>query len=193
MIEYEINRADLAFVQRKLKGLEGETPKVLKNALNKTAKEARRKLAEGAQSAYTVKIGGFNRHMKIQAATLAKLETVIRSNGKPLTVKSFSNRGGKNKRGGAAAAADIVKSGLKQIISGTSGNKAFKPSGGNIKGLVVQREGAGREPIKVLHSNSVPKMLEKVYDGERGINRALKKTITEGLHRNIEAEIAKLT
>lgn len=193
MIQYEVNRADLALIEKKLKGLESEAPKVLKTAINKTAKEARRKLAEGAQSAYTVKIGGFERHMKIQSATLSKLEAVIRSDGKPLTVKSFSNRAGRRKPGGAAASADIVKSGLKQIISTASGNKAFKPTGGNIKGLVVQREGPGREPIKVLHSNSVPKMLEKVYDGERGINRALKDTITEGLHRNIEAEIAKLT
>ena len=188
MIQYEVDRADLELVQRKLKGLESETPKVIKNAINKTAKEARRKLAEGAQSAYTVKVGGFNRHMKIQNATAGNLVAIIRANGKPLTLVSFANRGNQKRKGGAAAAADIVHGGFKQLVSG-SGGKAFKAAG---KKPIFQREGSERLPIKAFHSNSVPKMIEKVYEGERGVDRALRDTINQALHRNIEAEIAKL-
>ena len=193
MIEYEISRADMARVERKLNGLGKDAKKALKFAINDTAREARHKLAEGVQDAYTAKIGHIQSHLPIDWAKVSNLEATIRANDRPLTLKSFSHRGGKSKPGGAAAAADIVKEGLKEIISQINKNKAFKGPGGRIKGVIVQRDGKERSVLKVLHSNSVPKMIEKVYQGERGVNRAIKKTITEGLHRNIEAEIAKLT
>ena len=186
MITYEVNKADVDRVLKKLKGMEKDAPKVIKNAINKTAKEARKKLAEGAQSAYTVKSAGWNSRMKIQNATTGNLEAIIRVKDRPLTTTRFSHRGNKKKAGGAGAAADIVKGGLKEIISQTSG-KAFK-----VNGLIMQRRSADRLPVKVLRSNSVPKMIEKVYQGERGIDRALKDTINQTLHRNIGAELAKL-
>ena len=60
MITYEVNKADLKFVQNKLKGMESQAPRVIKNAINQTAREARKKLATGAQAAYTVKQAGWN-------------------------------------------------------------------------------------------------------------------------------------
>ena len=41
-------------------------------------------------------------------------------------------------------------------------------------------------------SNSIPKMIEKVYKGERGANRAIRKTINDQLHKHISQEVAKL-
>ena len=46
--------------------------------------------------------------------------------------------------------------------------------------------------MKVLRSVSVPKMLEKVYEGERGMEGALSPIITKTLHDEIAAEVAKL-
>lgn len=48
-----------------------------------------------------------------------------------------------------------MNGGLKQLVS-SQGGKAFKRNG-----LVMQREGKDRLPVKVFHSNSVPKMVEK--------------------------------
>lgn len=98
----------------------------------------------------------------------------------------FKNRAGRPKKGGAAAAADIVNGGLKQLVS-SQGGKAFKRNG-----LVMQREGKDRIPVKVFHSNSVPKMVEKVYQGERGMAGALKEPIQSDLRKNLEAEIKKI-
>ena len=56
MITYEVNQSDLRRVMKKLKGMETKSPRVIKNAINKTAKEARKTLAEGAQDSYTVKM-----------------------------------------------------------------------------------------------------------------------------------------
>lgn len=181
MISYEISREDLGYVQKRLKRIETEAPKVFKNAINRTAKEARKKLAAGAQGAYTVKNGGFNSRMRIQNAANTKLYAVIRSKDKPLTITRF--RATAPKSGGRA---DIVKSGLKQLI-GPKQIKAFKRGG-----LIMQRKSADRYPLKVLRSVSVPKMLEKVYEGERGIEGALGPEIQRTLHDEIRKEVRKL-
>ena len=181
MISYEISREDLRYVQRRLKRIETEAPKAFKNAINHTAKEARKKLAAGAQGAYTVKNGGFNSRMRIQNATNAKLYAVIHSKDKPLTITRFHAAAPKS--GGKA---DIVKSGLKELI-GPKQIKAFKRGG-----LIMQRKSADRYPVKVLRSVSVPKMLEKVYEGERGIEGALGPEIQRSLHDEIRKEVRKL-
>lgn len=181
MISYEISREDLRYVQRRLKRIETEAPKAFKNAINHTAKEARKKLAAGAQGAYTVKNGGFNSRMRIQNATNTKLYAVIRSKDKPLTITRFHATAPKS--GGKA---DIVKSGLKELI-GPKQIKAFKRGG-----LIMQRKSADRHPVKVLRSVSVPKMLEKVYEGERGIEGALGPEIQRTLHDEIRKEVRKL-
>lgn len=181
MITYEVSKADLKYVQSKLKGIEEKTPRVLKNAINHTAKTARKTLAAGAQNSYTVKSGGFNSRMKIENATAGRLYAVIHSAGKTLTIGRFHTT-----TPASGARADIVKTGLKQIL-GQKKIKAFKR-----KGLIMQRETKKRYPVNVLRSVSVPKMLEKVYKGERGMKGALDPVIKKTLHDEISAEIAKL-
>lgn len=186
MIVYEVNRAELEYVEKKLGNMKSKAPQVFKNAVNKTARQARKRIAQSAKGAYTVKQVGFNSHMKIRAATTGNLTASVDADGKPLTVIRFKNRGGRPNKGGAGAAADITNSGLKQIVS-AKGGKAFKKNG-----LVMQRKGKDRFPLKVLHSNSVPKMIEKIYKGERGMAGALREPIQSDLRKNIEAEVRKI-
>lgn len=186
MIVYEVNRAELDYVEKKLGSMKSKAPQVFKNAVNKTARQARKRIAQSAKGAYTVKQGGFNNHMKIRAASTGNLTASIDADGKPLTIIRFKNRTGRPQKGGAAAAADITNGGLKQLVS-SKGGKAFKRSG-----LVMQRKGKERLPVKVFHSNSVPKMIEKVYEGERGMAGALRKPIQSDLRKNIEAEVKKI-
>lgn len=186
MITYEVNRAELELVEKKLGDMKSKAPQVFKNAVNKTARQARKRIAQSAKGAYTVKQVGFNSHMKIKNASTGNLTASVDADGKPLTLIRFKNRAGRPKKGGAAAAADIVNSGMKQLVS-SQGGKAFKHNG-----LVMQREGKDRLPVKVFHSNSVPKMVEKVYQGERGMAGALKEPIQSDLRKNLEAEIKKI-
>lgn len=181
MITYEVSQRDLRYVQRKLQGMEEKAPRVIKNAINHTAKEARKKLAVGAQRSYTVKSGGFNSRMKIQNATNSRLYAVIRAKDRPLTITRFRTTAPK---GGGRA--DIVKGGLKEL-TGPKKIKAFKRGG-----LIMQRKTKDRFPLKVLRSNSVPKMLEKVYSGERGMEGELAPVIQRTLHDEIKKEIEKL-
>ena len=113
MITYEVNRAELELVEKKLGDMKSKAPQVFKNAVNKTARQARKRIAQSAKGAYTVKQVGFNSHMKIKNASTGNLTASVDADGKPLTLVRFKNRAGRPKKGGAAAAADIVNGGGK--------------------------------------------------------------------------------
>ena len=210
MIQYNLTPSGLRYVLDRLKGAEDKVPRVIKNAINHTAKAARKGLASGAQASYTVKSGGFNSRMKIKNATMRNLSATISVKGKTLTIGRFHTTMPKS-----GAKADIVKTGLKPLrhrldnegkkkgrgIAGMTkrslksmkaplrslakaarGDKdkgkvawAFKR-----KGLIMQRETGARYPVRVLRSVSVPKMIEKVYQGERGVKGALDPVIEIG-------------
>lgn len=174
-------KIDDAKVKKKLGDLKDKSPRVAAKALNKTAKDARKKLADKARDAYTVKTGKFNASMRIKSATAGNLDAIIRSTGSPLTLTSFSHRGGGK---GAAASAQVVKgSGFKALNKG--GIKAWK----GMNGLIWQRQGAARLPIKALKSNSIPVMI----GSEKHVYGIIKPDIQSDLNKNIEAEIKKLT
>lgn len=185
MIQYDIDRSDLQRVSESLRGAEKKVPRVIKNAINHTAKKAKKELAAGAQASYTVKSGGFNSRMKIKNATMRNLSATIGVKGKTLTIGRFHTTAPRS--GGKA---DIKKGGLKALklpLGDKRESKAFKR-----KGLIMQRTTEERYPVKVLRSVSVPKMLEKVYTGESGIRGALDPLIEKTLRDEIESEIRKV-
>ena len=170
---------DKADVERRLGDLKSKAPLVIARGLNKTAKDARRKLADKAREAYTVKTGKFNSSMKIKNATAGNLVAIIRSAGSPLSLTSFSYRASR----GTTASAQVVKgSGFKALEK--SGIKAWK----GMNGLLWQRQTAARLPVKVLKSNSIPVMI----GSEKHVYGIVEPHIQSDLERNISAEIAKL-
>lgn len=179
MIVVEIDKSTLHYVENRLGKLKREAPKVIARAVNDTARSARVKLAQKAREAYTVKSAGFKSRMKIKAATAATLTAVIRAQGKTLTLPRF-----KTSAPASGAKAQIVKAGkLKKLKKGNI--KAWK--GPN--GLIMQRKGKERYPLKVLRSNSVPVML----GSEKRVYGVVKPKIESDLKKNIERQIRWLT
>ena len=181
----EVDQADLRRITRALHNAE-KAPQKLKNAINRTATQAKKMIMAGRSAGYTVKAGRFNQDVKLYRASAARLDATIKAHGKPPTIKNFKTSAPKS--GGKA---DIVKSGLKQIAP-RGGGKAFIGPGGKIAGLMVKRESNARDSITVLHGPSVPKMVEKIYKGERGGQGDMENKIRERLHKEIMAEVAKL-
>ena len=98
MITYEVNRAELELVEKKLGDMKSKAPQVFKNAVNKTARQARKRIAQSAKGAYTVKQVGFNSHMKIKNASTGNLTASVDADGKPLTLMRFKNRASRPKK-----------------------------------------------------------------------------------------------
>lgn len=185
MIRYELDQSDLQHVKNSLFLIEKKVPRVIKNAINHTAKWAKKELAAGMQASYTVKSAGLNSRIKIQNATMRNMCATIHVKDRTLTIGRFHTTAPKS--GGKA---DIKKNGLKALklpLSDKKEAKAFKR-----KGLIMQRTTEERYPVKALRSVSVPKMLEKVYQGEHGMKGALDPMIQKTLHDEIDKEIDKV-
>lgn len=176
----EVNQEDVRRVQKKLKDLE-KAPQKLKNAINRTATQTMKMIRAGRSAGYTVKAGRFNSDIKRYNASAGRLEATIRASGRPPTIKNFKTS--MPKSGGKA---DITKSGLKPIKTDAAG-AAF-----SMKGLMTQRRGRERFPVKVIYGNSTPKMVEKIYKGERGGQGNMEGRIREKLHEEMLKEIQKL-
>ena len=181
----EVDRADIRRITKALNNAQKAPPK-LKNAINRTATQAMKMIRAGRGAGYTVKAARFNQDIKLYRASAARLDAAIKAKGRPPTIGSFKISAPK---GGGKA--DIVKTGLKQIAA-KGGGKAFIGPGGRIAGLLVKRETKARNSIKVLHGPSVPKMVEKIYKGERGGQGDMESKVRERLHKEIQAELEKL-
>lgn len=178
MISIEVQEASLNRVQKKLGDMKRKAPMAISRALNKTATSARVRLAQTAQKAYTVKTGGFRKNMEIEKAASGKLEAAIKSQGKPLKLSSYKYSAPKS-----GAKANVVKgNGLKALIKGNI--KAFKGSG-KLNGQLYQRKEEGRYPLKVLSSNSIPKMI----GNEKRVYGIVKPYIRTDLKKYIDAQI----
>lgn len=194
LIKIEVDEKDVKWAQKKLKGMESKAPRVLKNAINHTAKEARKSLMQGAQRHYTVKNAGFNSRIKIYNATNTKLSASVYARDRTLTLLRFHTTSPKS-----GVRSEVLKgSGLKEVISrrgsaeGSGEIRAFKGKGGKVAGKITQRKGKDRYPLKVLRSISVPKMLEMVYLGRGGISEALEPEIKRTFRDEVKKEIAKI-
>ena len=181
----EVDQADLAKINRAF-GRAEKAPQHLKNAINRTATQAKKMLVAGRSAGYTVKAARFNQDIRLYRASAGRLDATIKSKGRPPTIQRFKTTAPKS--GGKA---DIVKTGLKQIAP-NGGGKAFIGPGGKIAGLMVKRTSKERNSIEVLHGPSVPKMVEKIYKGERGGQGDMENKIRERLHKEMMVEMEKL-
>ena len=186
MIEFQIDEATMTAVQTKLKNMKAKTPNAMRNAINQTATATNRKIKKGRSEGYTIKAGEFNKQVTVQRANRAYMDATIKARGKTRTIKEF-----KTKMSTHGAKTDITKSGLKALVN-EAGATAFMATGGKVKGLYVQRETRERYPLRVLHANSVPIMVRKIYDGERGRQGNLEPYIQKLLYKNLSKQIDKI-
>ena len=77
MIRYEFDEAVLQTIEKALGDMKGQSRKVLKNAVNATAKQARSDLADKAKEEYMAKKSALNSSMKLGRATVSKPEATI--------------------------------------------------------------------------------------------------------------------
>lgn len=186
-LQFELDDGMLKAVQDALGTLKGDTGKVLKNAVNATARKAKKQLADKAKETYAVQQSRFTKAMKQRNATAANPTATIEVTGKQLELKDFEvSPDAYNPQ----SPPDIVRARValsSQLKGLKAGTKAFlvKFKSGHVS--VAQRRTKSRYPIKKLLSNSVPKMVgsqERVY----GI---IEPQIYDTLIENIQKEIQK--
>lgn len=200
MIEITYDRDMLRQIERKLGKMKIEAPKVLKNAINQTAKQARKELASEAQKTYTIKNGGFNKAMKMKAASTGSLEATIKAKGAPIPLKNFriSKAGGQVRAQvlKSGSLKPLVKNGIKGFVNNIAekGQKRKKDTkkgkaGTSVKhNAVAQRQTKKRLGIEEKFSNSIPVML----GNEKRVYGVVEPHIHENLRKNIEREVRRI-
>jgi len=152
-------------ISKALGDYHAKAPTVLKQALNATAKDARKMLAEKAQDVYVVQKSKFNKAMTIKNASNSRLTAIIKATGEPLELISFKTNPrvpGTSK--GVTTAKALVASSMKPLVRNDISAFIAKFKSGHI--AVVQRRGRDRLPVKKLFSSSIPKMVgdeKRVY------------------------------
>jgi hypothetical protein len=177
MMEIHVT-VDKAAVEKKLGDLAGKSRVVISRGINRTAKDARKRLAEKAQETYTVKKVRFNRELKIVNSNAGNLTAILKANGSPLLITAYKHRAAKVQGGKAQI---LTAGSLKPLDK--NGIKAFKR-----KGMMLQRTSKSRYPLEVLYSNSVPVMLGQ----EQRVYGIVEPHIKSDLEKNIDKAIARL-
>ena len=207
-----IEAINLDQVERQLGAMKEKAPKVLKLAINDTAKKARSRLAKEAQKTYNVKSAGFNKVMNIKSATNSNHVAIIYARGKKIPLGRFSVRGGtlgtmtyynptthrvQKGKGGVGAAAKVLKSRSRFKTTTKAKLKWFiaKMRSGH-KGVFPRNEGIKRGQegeISEKMGASIPEMIgdeKRVYGiVEPYIQSDLKDAVNRHVLRALKGEI----
>lgn len=189
LIRFEFDEDLLKVIEDALGDLKSESRKVLKNAVNATAKQAKADLAKKAQETYVVKKTRFTKAMDTKNATVSNPVATINITSAQLELKDFrvspaTYSTGEN-RPDVYKAKVLLSSSMKGLQSHT---KAFLVKFRNGHVSVAQRRSKHRFPIKKLLSNSIPTMVgnqERVFG-------VVEPGIYDNLMDNIVIQIGKV-
>lgn len=177
----------LDYIAEQLGEFKDQAPKVLKNAINDTARKSKKLLAAEAKSKYTVKNAGFTKALQMKNATAKTLAAKIESRGEPLQLSRYKVSPASPKSEARTTKAKVYsESSMKPLEK--DGIKAFvtKFASGHV--AVAQREGKERYPIKVLYSMAVPMMI----GNEKKVMKKLRPEILKILDEQTDVQIKKL-
>lgn len=200
VIEYDGALVDA--VGAALGDLKSQRFKVLKNAVNATAKQAQAALVDKAQAEYSAKKGPLKRADTIKKGTDSKPEATITVKGATLELREFKTSAPKS-----GAKAKILNSSTLKLIQSQKGSKAkaflatFESGHSAIvqrqDGETYRRDGAKRQAkygrhidmtrIKKLLSISFPKMV-----GGSAVLGELAPDIYDTLLENVNKEIRRV-
>ncbi len=200
VIEYDGALVDA--VGHALGDLKSQRFKVLKNAVNATAKQAQKDLVERAQAEYTAKKGPLKKATTIKKGTDSKPEATITVKGATLELREFKTSAPKS-----GAKAKILNSSTLKLIQSQKGSKAkaflatFESGHSAIvqrqDGETYRRDGAKRQAkygrhidmtrLKKLLSISFPKMV-----GGSAVLGELGPSIYDTLLENVNKEIRRV-
>lgn len=199
-LNFNIREKDVRKIEYRLGGMSRKAPKVLRAAVNQTAKTARKDLAEEAQKTYTVKKGGFYKEMRIKYATGNNPTALITSQGGVIPLRDF-----KHSASGGRTRVQVKKDGsLEDLDAG--GIMAFKNNiarkgqmrkretkkgkkGSAVRHIAIaQRESGARLHIHEKFGPSIPSML----GNEKTTYGAVAPEIEKNLSENVEKQIRKV-
>ena len=182
------------YIRQRLGALANQTPKVLKDSLNATARTARKQIIDDTKKRYSAY--GNNdisatpgKIMRLKGATASRHSARLRAVGSPQDLAKFAVSPRRESRG-----LDRPESYGAKVLSGSGLRrmdrrpKAFlvKFSNGHISLVSRKSDAPGERKLKTYYSPALPQML-----GNREIQEQTRKLVGELLPEMMEKQIAK--
>ena len=194
----EVNKEDIKKVKKALGRMQKDTPRHLKNAINRTATQTNKMIDKGRGAGYVIEKGTFKGHINIQRATNAHLDATIKATDKPHGLGdisrfhlSGSNFAGYNVETLKGKSTPIVgNKGQKAFVAGVPWKSKSGKSGTHY-GLFIRKD-KERLPIHYASGPGVSKMVEKIYQGEVGGQGDIEGRTRERLQMEIRKELDKI-
>ena len=200
MIEFEVDQTQLQRIELKLKDMKAKAPQALKNAVNATARDAKKDLADKAKETYAVKSPRFKKAIAQKNATASNPTAILKITGQANALSDFkykANGGGASARGKIYKAATLKDLSLNDklkafVVTFKSGHIAVvrrDPPLKYTRGLAERkRTGGDRTKIKEFYSPSIPRMI----GNEAKVYGIVKPSIEKNLQKNIQKQIDKI-
>lgn len=197
-ITFEFDANQLQKIERKLKNMKSKAPQVLKNAVNATAKDAKKDLAKKAKETYAVKSPKFQKAIAMKNATAAKPTATLKITGEAMALSDFKYKkniqsiGAKGKlyKASSFKSLDLDAKGLKAFVTKFhSGHIAVvrrDPPHKYTRGLMERKQNGGDQTkLKEFYSPSIPRMI----GNEKKVYGIVRPNIYQNLQKNIEKQI----
>ena len=184
ILRFEFDEDLLHTIEDALGSMKSESRRVLKNAANDTARDAKKDLADKAKETYAVKSPRFKKAIAQKNATASNPTATLKITGAVNELADFKYKD--NTSTDAARGKVLKASGLKSLQKGNL--KAFITKFGSGHVSVVQRKGTSRLPLKKLLSPSIPTMV----GNEAKVYGIVKPNIEKNLQKNIQKQIDKI-
>ena len=182
------------YIRQRLGALSSQTPKVLKNSLNATAKQVRKQMIADSRGRYSAFENNDisatpGKIMKLSGATVSRNSARLRAVGRPQDLAKFAVSPRRVSRG-----LDRPESYGAKVLSGSGMRrmdrrpKAFlvKFSNGHISLVSRKSDAPGERKLSAYYSPALPQML-----GNREIQEQTRKLVGELLPKTMEKQIAK--
>lgn len=197
MIEFEVDQTQLQRIELKLKDMKAKAPQALKNAVNATARDAKKDLADKAKETYAVKSPRFKKAIAQKNATAANPTATLKITGKANSLSDFKYKsnsgatGAKGKLYKANALKSLDKGSLKAfIVTFKSGHVAVvrRDPPNLYKDVPARRKIGDPTKLKEFYSPSIPRMV----GNEAKVYGIVKPNIEKNLQKNIQKQIDKI-
>nr|DAW23809.1 MAG TPA: minor tail protein Z [Caudoviricetes sp.] len=163
----------LEYARQRLGEMHKKAPMAVRTAINKTAKEAKKKNDKLTKSRYTAK-GDINA-LQFTKATTSNLRAILKDKGKNISITHFKNYTG--------------KSFISTIINNQNGRKRLNKYGNKafFYNTIFVREGKSRLPIQKMMSISSP-----VMHGNKGTWGEMDDETLQKLFENVGKEVERM-
>ena len=211
----EVSSTNIEQIEKRLRAMREKAPRVLKLAVNDTARKARSRLAKEAKKKYLVKVSGINHDAKITFATNSNHVATIRYQGRKIPLYKFSHRAGslgtEKYYNPTLHTWQVGKGGIGAVGKRLKGTRWESGEHGKLKWFIVKMssghtgifqrnegvkrgEGSKKKPeIKQIMGASIPEMIgdeKRVYGiVEPHIQSDLEKAVERHIMRALKGQM----